>query len=147
VAAAAASTPSAADAGVTKASDNVGVELPASRDSHPSADAGHDDGTDDTAADDATSEVDDQSGAPEDNHGAEVSAVAHSDFETGREHGEAVSAVARGDHGTQATGDESDDESLEADDADEIEHDSTDVDHQDAEHEDGSAAAGARAHS
>lgn len=40
-----------------------------------------------------------------DNHGADVSAVAHDDSTTGREHGKAVSTVARDNHG-QATADE-----------------------------------------
>lgn len=102
--AAAATTPDAADAGLTKASENVGVELPASQDAHPGADAGQGDtSVDDTATDDTTTDVEDEAGGPEDNHGAIVSAVAQSDFETGREHGEAVSAAARDNHGAEVS--------------------------------------------
>lgn len=98
--AAAATTPDAADAGLTKASDNVGIELPASHDSHPGAEAGEGpELTDDTTTGDTTPEV--EAGGPEDNHGAVVSAVAQSEFETGREHGEAVSAAARDNHGAE----------------------------------------------
>ena len=109
--AAAATTPDAADAGLTKASENVGVELPASQDAHPGADAGQG-ADDDTATDDTTTDVEDEAEGPEDNHGAIVSAVAQSDFETGREHGEAVSAAARDNHGAEV----SDEDELEDDD-------------------------------
>ena len=137
VAAAGAVTPDAAEPGLTKASENVGIELPASHDSHPDAEAGEDD----TTADDTTTDVEDEAGAPEDNHGAIVSAVAHSEFETGREHGEAVSAAARDNHGAEVSGDDSGEDELEVDD-EEIDDESTDGAE---EHEDDADAAGAHA--
>ena len=94
---AAAGTPDAADDGLTKASEQVGVELPASHDSHPVADDASDEGTDVDAPDDES--TDDEGTGPVDNHGAEVSVVAQSDETTGRDHGMAVSEVARQGHG------------------------------------------------
>lgn len=93
IAAAGAATPDAADPGLTKASEQVGVELPASHDSHPEADAA--DTTD-------AANTPDQGTGPVDNHGADVSAVAKSDATEGRAHGEAVSTVARDNHGAEA---------------------------------------------
>lgn len=107
VAAAATATPDVADPGLTKASEQVGVELPASSDSHPEAT--------DEATQDETGDVGEQD-ATEDNHGDAVSAVAHTEFDTGREHGEAVSAIARTNEGTEATDEVSDDAGEEADD-------------------------------
>jgi hypothetical protein len=108
IAAAGAATPDAADPGLTKASEQVGVELPASHDSHPEAD-----GTD--AADTTdTADTPDQGTGPVDNHGADVSAVAKSDATEGRAHGEAVSTVARDNHGAAA--DHADDTAVESDD-------------------------------
>lgn len=109
--AAAAATPDAADAGLTKASDQVGVELPASQGSHPGADEHADDAADQSTEVESTEddEADDVEGqqegtGPVDNHGAEVSAVAQSDDATGRDHGIAVSEVARQGHGEGPSG-------------------------------------------
>jgi len=112
--AAAAATPDAADAGLTKASDQVGVELPASQGSHPGADEHADDAADqstevESTEDDEADDVDDVEGqqegtGPVDNHGAEVSAVAQSDDTAGRDHGIAVSEVARQGHGEGPSG-------------------------------------------
>ena len=86
------SLPDAAQDGLSTASDHVGIELPASKDNHPTAD------------DHPGGAANDGSAATEhpDNHGADVSAVAQSDETTGREHGEAVSTVARDGHGANA---------------------------------------------
>ena len=97
--AAAAGPPPAADEGLTRASDQVGVELPASKDAHPTADDHASEAPEPDADDEATDELDDEGAGPVDNHGAEVSAVAKSDATTGREHGMAVSEVARQGHG------------------------------------------------
>ncbi len=99
--AAAADPPDAADDGLTKASEQVGVELPASQDAHPPAAASADDDeADDEAVDAEDVETEDEGVGPQDNHGAEVSAVAQvNDPETGNEHGIAVSEVARQGHG------------------------------------------------
>jgi hypothetical protein len=107
--AAAAGTPDAADDGLTKASEQVGIELPASQDSHPVADdqADESDVEDDAVEDevkDETAAEDDEGIGPVDNHGAEVSAVATSDETTGRDHGIAVSEVARQGHGQGPAG-------------------------------------------
>ena len=116
IAAASDAPPEAADQGLTTASEQVGVELPANDDHAVAEDT---DATDDAAdaADEADDAADDAAEAdegigPVDNHGAEVSAVAQTEFATGREHGEAVSEVARQDHGPEAasTAGESDDE-------------------------------------
>jgi hypothetical protein len=96
--AAAASPPEAADQGLTTAEEQVGVELPASKDSHPGAQ----DAQDSEAAEVETeAEVEEAGQGPVDNHGAEVSVVAQTEFPTGREHGEAVSTVARDNHGAE----------------------------------------------
>jgi hypothetical protein len=94
-AAAGGSLPDAAQDGLSTAADHVGIELPASKDNHPTADD-HPGG-----APNAVSAVSADSAPTEhpDNHGADVSAVATSDETTGREHGEAVSTVARAGHG------------------------------------------------
>lgn len=101
--AAAADPPDAADDGLTKASEQVGVELPATQDSHPpvTADELDDDAVESEVEDDADElEAEGEGGGPEGNHGAEVSAVAKvNDPETGNEHGIAVSEVARQGHG------------------------------------------------
>ena len=140
--AAAATTPDAADAGLSKASENVGVELPASHDAQSTAD---DSTAEDTTADDVTAEVEDETEGPEDNHGAIVSGVAQTEFETGREHGEAVSAAARDNHGAEVSGDESDEDELEAEDDDELEDESTETGDEAEEHGDDADAAGAHA--
>ena len=119
---AAAGSPEAADTGLTTAEEQVGVELPATKDAPAAPEA------DDTEASDATAETEaveaDAGVGPVDNHGAEVSAVAHTEFATGREHGEAVSAVARDNHGAEQKVESEktttdDDAADEADDADE----------------------------
>jgi hypothetical protein len=93
--AAAGSPPEAADSGLTTAEEQVGVELPATKDAHPGAPDAP--GT----TEEAEIEVEDAGLGPVDNHGAEVSVVAQSDATAGREHGEAVSAVARDNHGAE----------------------------------------------
>lgn len=120
IAAAAGSPSDAADDGLTKASAQVGIELPASKDSHPGADdhAGASDPEDDAVeteddaaeteadADDTEDRTEDagEGTGPVDNHGAEVSAVATSDETTGRDHGMAVSEVARQGNGQGPSG-------------------------------------------
>lgn len=131
--AAAGSPPEAADKGLSRAEENVDFDLPVAGANaqgddevvEDDADEVEDDleTTDDTDADDeltdddATGDVS-EDGGPVDNHGAEVSAVAQTEFPTGREHGEAVSAVARGEHSPQAEDDTEDDTEDEADDVD-----------------------------
>jgi hypothetical protein len=102
--AAAATTPDEASDGLTKASEQVGIELPASKDAHPTAEEGASDDTDD-AVEAETEEVEGEGTGPVDNHGAEVSVVAQSDATTGREHGEAVSTVAQDNHGAEVSAD------------------------------------------
>lgn len=110
--AAAAGTPDAADDGLTKASAQVGIELPASQDSHPTADEHADDSdledeaveTEDEVTDEDDAGEDVEGTGPIDNHGAEVSAVAQSDETEGRDHGIAVSEVARQGHGQGPAG-------------------------------------------
>jgi hypothetical protein len=107
--AAAADPPDAADGGLTRAGDEVGIELPASAEAHPTAASAAADrpeptGAGDPAVDEVELEVEDAAEGdagigPVDNHGAEVSAVATSDETVGRAHGEAVSEVARQGHG------------------------------------------------
>ena len=94
--AAAGSPPDAADTGLTTAEEQVGVELPATKDAHPGA-------PEDDAATTEASELEAEGAGvgPVDNHGAEVSVVAQSDATEGREHGEAVSSVARDNHGAE----------------------------------------------
>jgi hypothetical protein len=148
--AAAASSPDAADTGLTRAEEHVDVDLPVAgataRADH--ADDGANDDAEDLADDDATEDATDDArddtsadgSGPTDTHGAEVSAVAQTEFATGREHGEAVSTVARGDHGPDAGGTE-DDAAVDDDTDDEADVDAdTDAD---ADTEDDAAAAAA----
>jgi hypothetical protein len=117
IAAAAGAPSDHADEGLTKASAQVGIELPASRDSHPEADDHADDPDDledetvevaDELEDEVEAEDDLEEGTgPVDNHGAEVSAVATSDETEGRDHGIAVSEVARQGHGKGPAGESS----------------------------------------
>ena len=95
--AAAGSPPEAADTGLSTAEEQVGVELPATKDAHPGAP----DADDAATTEDSEIEAEDSGVGPVDNHGAEVSAVAHTEFATGREHGEAVSTFARDNHGAE----------------------------------------------
>jgi hypothetical protein len=109
---AAAASPEAATDGLAKAAEQVGVELPATKDAHPGAQNDNEaKDTDDEATDADATEVEAPKTAadagaegtgPVDNHGAEVSAVAHTELPTGRQHGEAVSEVARQNHGADA---------------------------------------------
>ena len=92
-AAAAGELPDAAQDGLSNASSHVGIELPASKDSHPTKDD-HPSG----GAQHETGAPEAEGNGPEDNHGAEVSAVARTDA-TGRDKGAAVSEVARNGHG------------------------------------------------
>lgn len=96
--AAAGSPPEAADTGLDTAEEQVGVELPASKDAHPGA-------QDSQESEAAETEVEaaEAGQGPVDNHGADVSAVAHTEFPTGREHGEAVSTAARDNHGAETS--------------------------------------------
>ena len=98
--AAAGSPPEAADTGLDTAEEQVGVELPASKEAHP---GGQDSQESDAPETEAEVEVAEAGQGPVDNHGAEVSAVAHTEFPTGREHGEAVSAAARDNHGAETS--------------------------------------------
>jgi hypothetical protein len=111
---AAAATPDAADTGVTKASEQVEIEVPANEDSHSAVEADDLETSNDEATD--VEETEDEGVGPVDNHGAEVSAVAQSDDTEGREHGEAVSAVAQDNHGAEVEGthDETGDDSADA---------------------------------
>lgn len=100
--AAAASPPEAADEGLTTAEEQVGVELPATKDSHPGAQDAHDaEATETETETEVEAETEEVGQGPVDNHGAAVSAVAQTEFATGREHGEAVSAAARDNHGAE----------------------------------------------
>ena len=104
--AAAGSAPDAAENGLTKAEEQVGVELPAAKSAHPGtphekaeADDDESDAPEETEAEAESSEAKGTGSA--DNHGAMVSAVAHTELATGREHGEAVSAAAHQNHGAE----------------------------------------------
>jgi len=104
--AAAGSPPEAAEDGLTTAEEQVGVELPASKAAHPgrqNEDTKDAEVTDAEVSDAEATEVEAEAEGtgPVDNHGAIVSAVAHTEFPTGREHGEAVSAAARQNHGAE----------------------------------------------
>jgi len=92
-AAATGNLPAQAGDGLSNAGDHTGISLPASQESHPTADD-HPGGT---SSDDV--ETTDSSSEHPDNHGADVSAVAQSTDTTGQAHGEAVSAVARDNTG------------------------------------------------
>lgn len=102
--AAAVTPPEAADAGLTTAEEQVGVDLPASKDAHPGAPT--EDTSDSEAEVEETTELEEpevEGTGPVDNHGAVVSVVAQDDSTSGREHGEAVSAVARDNHGAETS--------------------------------------------
>ena len=110
-AALAASLPDAAQDGLGRASEVTGIELPASHESHPTADDHPGGGVqaetvEVEAAEVEAAEVEDvEQAPPADTHGAAVSAVARDDATSGAEHGEAVSTVARtngggADHGS-----------------------------------------------
>lgn len=96
--------PDAAQPGLSKAAEQVGVELPASRDAHPTADerAEHDENVDKTEGTTAEATEVEVEHEHADNHGSMVSEVAHTDHATGREHGEAVSAAAQQNGGAEA---------------------------------------------
>ena len=111
-------TPDVADTGLTKASEVV-VEQSADHGDATSADEGTDESSDDVDVESA------------DNHGADVSAVAQTEFDSGREHGEAVSEVAKDNHGAEVSDDVEADEA--DDDADEVDDDTDEVEN---EHED-----------
>lgn len=91
--AAAVTTPDEAEPGLTTASEKAGFEVPVGPEAAETGD-------DVTEVDEV--EVEAEGTGPVDNHGAAVSAVAQSDFETGREHGEAVSEIARTNGGGEA---------------------------------------------
>jgi hypothetical protein len=114
--AAAVTTPDEAEPGLTTASEKAGFEVPVGAEADPAGDEVTEVETEDAEAD----EVEAEGTGPVDNHGAEVSAVAKSDFETGREHGEAVSAIARtngGGAGATASADDDGDDEIEDEDA------------------------------
>jgi hypothetical protein len=103
-AALAATTPDAAQDGLGRASEVAGIELPASQESHPTADD-HPGGTPDTEIVEVEApevEAPEVEAPPAETHGATVSAVARDDSTTGAEHGAAVSAVARENGGAHA---------------------------------------------
>ena len=91
VAAAAVTTPEEAEPGLTTAAEKAGFEVPVGE--------GAPEGE---PATETEVETEGEGIGPVGNHGAEVSAVAHMDFETGREHGEAVSTIARSNGGGEA---------------------------------------------
>jgi hypothetical protein len=101
VAAAADALPGQADRGILTAEDHTGIELPATKDSHPTKGNHPGRGTGGNEVEAVEPEAGEGVG-PVDNHGAEVSAVAHEDLATGRDHGQAVSEVARAGHGPGA---------------------------------------------
>ena len=101
-------TPDAAEDGLTKAEQNVGQELPASKDSHPTKDQhpgaalAEDEIVEDDDLEEAPAEDEgDEEGGPVDNHGAAVSAVAQA-TPSGPGKGAIVSEVARSDAGKKA---------------------------------------------
>jgi hypothetical protein len=102
-------TPDAAEDGLTRAEENVGQELPASKDSHPTKDQhpgtalAEDEGEDDELEEpeEAPAEDEGEEGGPVDNHGAAVSAVAKA-TPSGPGKGAIVSEVARSDAGKKA---------------------------------------------
>jgi hypothetical protein len=99
--AAAGSPPEAADKGLTTAEEHVELDLPVAGANAQEGDAGEEaEVAAVPAPEEATEDTADEA-VPGGDHGAAVSAVAHTDFPTGREHGEAVSTVARGEHGPQ----------------------------------------------
>lgn len=117
---AAASPSEDADKGLSTAEGRTGKELPVAGEGAPDTEAEAPVADGDEPEDDTTDGG--EGGKPDDNHGAVVSAVAQTEFETGREHGKAVSEVARQGHGrpdaeTGAHGSD-DDEDAAADDAD-----------------------------
>lgn len=123
--AAAASPPEAADKGLTTAEEQTGKDLPVAGAAAPDTEVEEPEVEVVEVEDDETNEG--EAGGPVDNHGAIVSAVAHTEFETGREHGAAVSEVARQGHGPSDEGDEvevADD----ADDTDDVEADDAETD-------------------
>jgi hypothetical protein len=102
--------PDAAEDGLTKAGENVGQELPASKDSHPTKDQhpgmtaeGNDLEADVEVEDPEAPEEEEgnEEGGPVGNHGAAVSAVAHA-TPSGPGKGAIVSEVARSDAGKKA---------------------------------------------
>lgn len=103
--AAASSPPEAADKGLATGEEHAGFEVPSSKEAHPTKDDHPTGAADDIASeeDEAVGEADEASeeegGGPVDNHGAEVSDVAHNTTATGRDKGAAVSEVARDGHG------------------------------------------------
>ena len=105
--AAAVSPPEAADDGLSTAEEQVGVELPASKDARPGAtpEVPDDEELEEPAVEGSEQEEPalEEAGPPEGTHGAEVSAVARSDEHEGRARGEAVSAAARDNHGAEAS--------------------------------------------
>ena len=102
-------TPDAAEDGLTKAEQNVGQELPASKGSHPTKDQhpgtalAEDEVVEDEVEEpeEAPSEDEGEEGEAKDNHGAAVSAVAKA-TESGPGKGAIVSEVARSDAGKKA---------------------------------------------
>jgi hypothetical protein len=98
--AAAVGAPDASLDGRSTGSDHAGFTVPVGPEDHAQNDDQVAPTTEDETAPDADEAPD--AGGPQDNHGAEVSAVAKDDSTQGREHGEAVSEVARGDHGADA---------------------------------------------
>ena len=102
-AAAVTAPPEQADKGLSTAEEHTGIELPATKDSHPTKDDHPGGGAAADHAPEAAEAAEAAEGVgPVDNHGADVSAVAQDDSTTGRAHGEAVSEVARAGHGAPA---------------------------------------------
>jgi hypothetical protein len=107
--AAAVTTPDQAAEGLGTASDKAGFEVPVGADADVSGDE-----VTEIEAEEVEVDAEGEGIGPVDNHGAAVSAVAQSDFESGREHGEAVSEIARTNGGGEVTA-----EAAEGDDEDE----------------------------
>jgi hypothetical protein len=131
--AAAVTTPDEAEPGLTTASEKAGFEVPVG----PEAEAG--DEVTEVEAEDVESddvEAEGEGTGPVDNHGAAVSAVAKSDFDSGREHGEAVSAIARtnggGDAATASDADDEGDEDEGGEELDDAAADEAEVEGDDA---------------
>ena len=99
VAAAAVTTPDEADAGLDKASEQTGLELPASEAAHPTQLDHPGNAPEVEEVEVGEVEAEQHGVGPQDNHGAVVSAFADTTELEGSERGQAIAAVARSDAG------------------------------------------------
>ena len=106
VAAAAVTTPDAADDGLTNASERTGFELPASQENHPTGEdhpgGGPEEADDIESLEEEELEPEEQlhgEGERPENHGFVVSELATNSELTGRERGQAIADVAQSDAG------------------------------------------------